>query len=232
MDYTTSNYHGNTMIEASQQSIVSNTFLYLWLSLLTVFGIATWWQTAREYNGLGMIVAGLWWLALVFIISRYWQKMSYQVLMLIYIWFVALEWYWLSGILMQYESAIITQALIITAGTFLVMSIIGYQTNINLLQRWNMLQYALLWLIVAWFWLTIASMFGVVQWLSFFWFILSIIGVMIFCAFIIYDINLLKELAKTWDRRVEIVMAMSIYLTVINLFLNILRILGYVSGDD
>lgn len=231
--YNADHYHGHVVVESSvKQSIISNTFLYLWLSLLVSFGIALWGSVSLEYNAIAMILSALGWLALVFIISRYWTRMNYQTLMLLYLWFVVLEWYWLSGILMRYPQELVTQAFIITAGTFFVMSIIGHQMKINLLKRGAMLQYSILWLIVAWFVLIIASFFWAIQWLSFIWFILSILGVVLFCAFIIYDINELKELAETGDRRVEIVMAMSIYLTFINLFINILRILGYVNNND
>ncbi len=225
--------HDVVVQSSRQQSIVSNTFLYFWASILTVFFMAWgWYSVVWAVNFTGMLVAWLGWLALVFVISRYREKMSYMNLLLLYIGFVLLEWYRLAGVIQRYPPELVTQAFVITSGTFLVMSLIGYQMKIDLLKWWNLLLSALIGLLVARCILIIAALLWFTGGLSAIGFALSVIWVVIFSAFIIYDINQLKELAQTWDRRVEIVMAMSIYLTFINLFINILRILGYLNGDD
>jgi FtsH-binding integral membrane protein len=225
--------HDVVVQSSRQQSIISNTFLYFWASILTVFFMA-WggYSVVWAIDFTGMLIAWLGCLALVFAISRYRQKMSYMNLLLLYVGFVLLEWYRLAGVIQRYPPELVTQAFVITSGTFLVMSLIGYQMKIDLLKWWNLLLSALVGLLVARCILIIAAMLWFTGGLSAIGFALSVIWVVIFSAFIIYDINELKELAQTGDRRVEIVMAMSIYLTFINLFINILRILGYLNGDD
>jgi len=55
---------------------------------------------------------------------------------------------------------------------------------------------------------------------------ISIIGVVIFSGLIIYDMNVLKQQALVADERLPLLMAMSMFLNFINLFLFLLRLMG------
>lgn len=55
---------------------------------------------------------------------------------------------------------------------------------------------------------------------------LSVIGVIVFSGFIIYDISALKQMALVSDNRIEVLMALNLFLNFINLFLFLLRIFG------
>lgn len=56
--------------------------------------------------------------------------------------------------------------------------------------------------------------------------IYSVFGVLLFSTFVIFDMNLLKEMALIDDDRTELIMGLSIFLTFINLFSMLLNLFG------
>ena len=113
----------------------------------------------------------------------------------------------------------------ITAGTFLVMSIIGYTTSTDLSRFGSMLMMALVGILLAmvvnWFLGSSALDFGI-----------SVLGVLIFTGLIAYDTQKLKRIAAGVEygsehgRKLALLGATSLYLDFINLFLFLLRLLG------
>jgi FtsH-binding integral membrane protein len=55
---------------------------------------------------------------------------------------------------------------------------------------------------------------------------LNIFALIIFSGLVIWDIAVLKQMALLQDRRVEIVMALALYLDFINIFITLLKLFG------
>ena len=63
-----------------------------------------------------------------------------------------------------------------------------------------------------------------------FGFLLSVVTAILFSGFVMYDMQRLKNAQQGVDD--PIMLAVSIYLSIFNLFLAILRIFGYLSNSD
>ena len=57
----------------------------------------------------------------------------------------------------------------------------------------------------------------------------AVVSAILFCGYILYDVQRLKQADADAD---AIMLAIDIYLDILNLFLDLLRILGYFSSDD
>lgn len=153
------------------------------------------------------------------------QRMSASSLALLFVAFSATMGASLSSIFLLYSMGSIAQVFGITAGTFLVMSIIGYTTSTDLSKFGSILMMALIGILIA----------MVVNWFlasSALDFIISIVGVLIFTGLIAYDTQKLKRIAAGVEygsetgRKLALLGATSLYLDFINLFLFLLRLLG------
>ena len=116
------------------------------------------------------------------------QRMSASSLALLFVAFSATMGASLSSIFLIYSMGSIAQVFGITAGTFLVMSIIGYTTSTDLSKFGSILMMALIGILIA----------MVVNWFmasSALDFIISILGVLIFTGLIAYDTQKLKRIA-------------------------------------
>jgi len=121
----------------------------------------------------------------------------------------------------------ITQAFLITAGTFSAMSLYGYTTQRDLTNMGSFMMMGL-------FGIIIASLVNLFVQSSAMGMIISYIGVIVFVGLTAYDTQKIKEMAMTqpYDmeagvaRKGAIIGALNLYLDFINLFLMLLRILG------
>lgn len=127
----------------------------------------------------------------------------------------------LSTIFLAYTSTSIMRVFFITGAMFLIMSIIGYVTKLDLSKFGSILLMGLFGIIIA----TIVNIFLRSDALQIF---ISYIGVAVFLGLTAYDIQKIKGLyAEFGDAgNIAILGALSLYLDFINLFLFILRIFG------
>jgi FtsH-binding integral membrane protein len=130
----------------------------------------------------------------------------------------------LSIIFLAYTDESIARAFFITAGTFAGMSIIGYTTRKDLTELGSFLIMGLLGLIIA----SLVNLFLKSDSLQF-W--LSAISVLVFVGLTAFDTQKLKALyAQGADSETEgktaIIGALTLYLDFLNIFLNLLRLLG------
>ncbi len=213
------------------QSIIQRTFL--WLGWITAIVFAVW------YYIVGMIKAGtidpsqymvaFWvsailWLWLVFAITWFYTKWNYTTLSILAILFAVAEWVWLAGILAVYNAASVINAFAGAALLFIIMAIYGYTTKADLTKLGTIL---IVWLIAV-IVLSLVNMLFIHS--SWFELIISIVALLIFLWLTAWDLQLLKQMAATWDRRLEIVFWISLYLDFINIFLELLKIFG--SNND
>ena len=210
------------------QSIIQRAFLWTWVITFIVFAVAyyiVWmlkWPTPiislTQYT-VAFRVSALAWLWLVVAISWGYQKMSYATLSVLAIIFALAEWVWLAGILSAYGAASVINAFAWAALLFVVMWIYGYVTKTDLTKFWTILLAWLITLVI----LEVVNMFIGSSQLDM---ILSWVWVLLFMWLTAWDLQMLKLMAVTWDRRLELVFWVSLYLDFINLFLMILDFIG------
>lgn len=210
-----------TELHAKVESTIAKTFMWMWLSLLVAFGTAYSLSLGilpLPING-GLMMAswigGLW---LIFRMSYKRQTLSYNTLAILLMVFAFLEGYGLTGVFWSYSLWSIYQVFLISAGLFLGLAFVGYVMKIDVARVGSVLMVALIGLIIA----MVANMF--IQNAQFdIW--MSIIGLVIFSWFIIYDMNILKQQALVADRRIELLMALGLFINFINIFLFLLRLM-------
>lgn len=198
---------------------ISNTFLWMWSVLLLAFGS---WFLINMYDiqiGAGLYYwSALGWLAIVFIMSFLWTKMSYTLLAWLFLLFGLLEWVGLWMIFSIYQWGSITNAFLTTSLMFFLLAFAWYVMKVDVTKIGNIL---FVWLIalIIWFLINIFWMnkeFNI--WLSVIW-------IIIFCGFIIYDMWMLKETALIPDNRLEIIIALWFFLNFINIFFLLLNLM-------
>jgi FtsH-binding integral membrane protein len=158
-------------------------------------------------------------LGLVITISWAINKLSPTVASILFIIYSILTGMTLSGILLIYTGASITLVFFLTASIFAIMSIIGFVTEIDLSKAGVILFVGLIGLIIA----MIVNFFLQSPVL---YYIISVIGVIIFIGLIMYDTQLLKKMALFGRKQFAILGALKLYLDFVNLFLFLLRLFG------
>jgi FtsH-binding integral membrane protein len=172
----------------------------------------------------GLIIAEL---VLVFVLSARVMKMSPGAAVAAFAGYAALNGVTLSVVLLAYTDASLAQALFITAGCFLGMSIFAVTTKADLTRWGSYLFFGLLGVLIA----SVVNWFlksAVVDW------IVSYVGVAVFLGLTAYDTQVIRKWAQAGgDKateadyiRLSILGALKLYLDFVNLFLFFLRIFG------
>ncbi len=175
-------------------------------------------------------VSGLKWvimlapLAIVFYMSFGIAKMSATKAQTTFWVFAALMGASLSSIFLLYTGTSITRVFFITAGTFGAMSIYGYSTKRDLTKFGSFLMMGL-------FGIIIASLVNIFMKSSMMYFVISILGVLIFVGLTAYDTQKIKNMYMSSDSgelmgKKAVMGALTLYLDFINLFIMLLRLFG------
>ena len=196
---------------------------------------------SAEVNSLGKIVAytdfgntiffsGWRWLVMlaplgiVFYMSFGINKMSAARAQTVFWVFAGLMGLSLSWIFMVYTPYSITRVFFITSGTFGAMSIYGYTTKRDLTKLGSFLMMGLIGIIIA----------SVVNWFmksTMMYYVISILGVLIFVGLTAYDTQKIKNMYAASDSgevigKKAVMGALTLYLDFINLFIMLLRLFG------
>lgn len=151
------------------------------------------------------------------------QKLSVGAATAIFVGYAALNGLTLSAILLAYTRASIASTFLVTAGTFGVMSLIGYTTKADLSRVGTIALMGLIGIIIA----SVVNIF--LKSAGVYW-VISFIGVIIFVALTAADTQKIKRMmAQSDDQsigKLAIMGALTLYLDFINLFLFLLRIMG------
>jgi len=126
------------------------------------------------------------------------------------------------------QLSLVLSVFVLTAGIFVILSIIVHSTKANL-EHWGRHLLPMLGLLIFMeIILIILSFTGVLPGSSTTWLILgiSILGATLFCGFILYDTSRLLHKAEPGD---EVLMAMELFLDFVNLFIELLRIAAILS---
>ena len=176
------------------------------------------------YNSALMWVVMLAPLGIVFYMSFGIRKMSAAKAQGTFWVFAALMGASLSSIFLVYTGASITRVFFITSGTFGAMSIYGYTTKKDLTKLGSFLMMGL-------FGIIIASIVNIFMKSTMMYYVISIIGVLIFVGLTAYDTQKIKNMYLVSDSgevmgKKAVMGALTLYLDFINLFIMLLRLFG------
>jgi uncharacterized protein len=150
------------------------------------------------------------------------EKLSFGVIVLLFCGYATAIGMSLSVIAFAYAGAVIAKAFLITAGVFGIMAFAGWVTKADLSRLGTILM-------IGFVGVVIASLVNMFIGSSGFGFIIDIACVVIFTGLIAYKIQQVKltgEQVGTSQPKFAVIEALGLYITFINLFLTILRLLG------
>ncbi len=180
--------------------------------------------------GNAIYMSGLKWLVMlaplgiVFYMSFGINKMSAAKAQTTFWIFAALMGLSLSSILLVYTGMSITRVFFICSATFGAMSIYGYTTKRDLTKLGSFLMMGLIGIIIA-------SIVNIFMKSSMMYFVISILGVLIFVGLTAYDTQKIKNMYAASDTgelmgKKAVMGALTLYLDFINLFIMLLRLFG------
>ena len=176
------------------------------------------------YNSALMWVVMLAPLGIVFYMSFGIRKMSAAKAQTVFWVFAALMGLSLSWILLIYTGASVARVFFITSATFGAMSIYGYTTKRDLTKFGSFLMMGLIGIIIA-------SVVNIFMKSTMMYFVISILGVLIFVGLTAYDTQKIKNMYLASDSgeimgKKAVMGALTLYLDFINLFIMLLRLFG------
>lgn len=207
--------------------------VYLWMALaLTITGFTSMIILSNEsfiytlFNNQllfwGLVIGEL---ILVFSLSARIHKMSITTATIMFVLYSVINGVTLAPLLFFYTKTSIAKVFFITAGTFGVMSLIGYTTKTDLSSIGKILFMALIGLIIA----TVVNLFMHSSTLDL---IISYAGVVIFVGLTAWDTQKIKRMLAMCEEpdeqahKIALMGSLTLYLDFINLFIWLLRILG------
>ena len=164
-------------------------------------------------------------IVLVIWLSARFTRMSMTTATLLFILYSAMMGVTMSTIFMVYTMSSITSVFFITAGMFLVMSLLGYFTRMDLTRLGSVLFMALIGVIIA-------SLVNIFLKSEMLYWVVSYVAVVVFVGLTAYDTQKIKQMlveygeADEMGYKLALFGALTLYLDFINLFLYLLRIFG------
>ncbi len=227
----------NTILGSQTQAISASTFIskvYLWmffglgLTFLISYGVS---QSPQILMAIAKNPILFWVLiiaefGLVFTISGAINKLNAQVAAVLFILYSLLNGVTLSFIFLAYTQTVIASAFGTSALMFLAMSLFGLTTKKDLTGFGHFLFLGLIGVIVA-------SVVNIFLKSPMMYFVVSVIGVIVFAGLAAYDNQKLKQMSYSIDAddgsavlKGSVIGALALYLDFINLFLMLLNLFG------
>jgi protein lifeguard len=160
--------------------------------------------------------------AIGFMLLTFWKRKSYPTNLIFLGGFTVLEAYSISVITSFYESRIVIEALILTLGIFVALTLFACQTKYDF-TSWMPYLFGALWVLIIFGFL--AAFFPTGSKVEL---VYGVVAALIFSGYILVDTQLVM---RHYHVEEEIAAAISLYLDIINLFLAILRILNSQSNN-
>jgi FtsH-binding integral membrane protein len=206
---------GKVMLLLAFSFLVACIGAFIGLSLVNIIGFGTFWIAA---------IGGF----VVLIILRFTIQVSGLNLVLLYL-FTFLEGMSLAPLIASYLAIgygyILGEAFLITAITSLVLAVYAWTTKHNFSRLGDYLFFGVILLIVA---SLVSIFFGGIFHSTFFSLFISIFGVAIFSGYVLYYVQRAKYLADTMPNAIGL--TVSLFITLLNLFLYILELLTILQG--
>lgn len=204
----------------------SKIFLWMFIGLAITFGVAYYISTNDNmvYNLFSGSKYYIFWIleiVVVLFLSVRIRKLNPLTAKILFLLYSALTGLTLSSVFILYDIMSIVYTFAITSGLFLGFGLIGYFTKLDLTKIG-------IYLVMALFGVIIASIINVFVGSEVFNLGLCIIAIIIFLAYIAYDIQLIKKNMFGIENEDNMVIysALQLYLDFINLFLRLLRFFG------
>ncbi|KAL5359472.1 inhibitor of apoptosis-promoting Bax1-domain-containing protein [Aspergillus floccosus] len=155
--------------------------------------------------------------ALGFMLVTYWKRKSYPANLLFLSGFTILEAYSISVVVSFYDARVVVQALVLTLGMFVALTLFACQTKYDF-TNWMPYLFGALWFLILFGFVaafmprssTVELIYGAV-------------AALIFSGYILVDTQMIM---RHYHVEEEIAASISLYLDILNLFLAILRILN------
>jgi FtsH-binding integral membrane protein len=228
------NEHGGFSQEITREFFRS-VYSYM-VGALAVSGIIAYWAGTPEFFQQYFITAAgglspLYYviifapMGLGLLIQMGYKRFSLGALMGLYLLFSVLMGLSLGSIFLVYSGQSIAITFFVSAGAFAGMAILGYTTKTDLTKMGSLLYMAFIGIFIA----GIVNMFLKSDMMSF---IISVIGVFVFTGLTAYYMQKLKDMASDTDlsgidrSKLALVGGLILYITFINLFMSLLRIMG------
>ncbi len=208
------------------QNYLSKVFLWMFIGLLVTFSTGV--LVAGNANALETIFSsGMYWLIIVaefitvIVLSARVNKMTPTGAKFGFVLYSFLTGLTFSAVFVVYNITSIISVFLITAVLMLIFSVIGARTNLDLSKFGTYLLMALLGIIIA-------SIINVFVGSEAFDLGLTVLSIIIFLGYIAFDVQKIKEFATNDpdNENLAIYGALQLYLDFINIFLDLLRLIG------
>lgn len=155
--------------------------------------------------------------ALGFMLATFWKRKSYPTNLLFLSGFTIMEAYAISVATSFYSAQVVVQALVLTLGIFIALTLFACQTKYDFTDWMPYLFGAL------WFMILFGFVAAFIPFNSTLEIVYGVFGALIFSGYILVDTQLVM---RHFHVEEEIAASISLYLDVLNLFMSILRILN------
>ena len=163
-------------------------------------------------------------LGFVFYLSARINRMSVSAAQITFWLFASIMGLSLASVFIEFTQTSIARVFFITASTFGAMSLYGYTTKRDLTKMGSFLMMGLIGIIIA-------SLVNIFLKSSMMYFVISVLGVLIFVGLTAYDTQKIKNMYSSSDTgeligKKAVMGALTLYLDFINLFIMLLRLFG------
>lgn len=215
---------GGSVAEATlpvRMQFVRKVYSILTVQILSTIALSSISYASKSYKNWIQTNQWMMWVSLFgaigFMLLTFWKRKSYPTNLLFLGGFTALEAYSISVIVSFYETKIVLEALILTAGIFVALTLFACQTKYDF-TSWMPYLFGGLWFLILFGFVSIFFKNNSTMEL-----IYGAAAALIFSGYILVDTQLVM---RHYHVEEEIAAAISLYLDIINLFLAILRILN------
>jgi FtsH-binding integral membrane protein len=232
--------YGRSRAEAIYTDAMARMYGLVALGVVTT-AAAIW---VGDILGIGSIIFGFGWIGMLlffglafgtlFAANTVVQKGNIGLGTALYLAFAGIWGLFLSPILVEFTGEMIGVAFLLTAGLFVAMSAVGLTTKRDLSKLGPMLIIGLVGVVIV----SLINVFLLQS--SVLFLLVNIVLLPIFLALTVWETKQMKELAQQAamdgdDKvatQVAVIGSIGLYLNVLNMFIIILNLLGFLSGDD
>ncbi|MCC7078919.1 MAG: Bax inhibitor-1/YccA family protein [Acidimicrobiia bacterium] len=221
---------GTTAVTKTMSGLLPKVYGWMFVAL-AISGAVAWWsgestQLAETLlrNPLLWLLVLIAWVGLGIGISAGINKLSAGTATALFIIYSALAGLALSWIFVAYQLETIAGAFVVSAGMYGLMSVVGFAIKRDLSGLGGFFFMALMGLLLA----GIVAMFIPSLWTVWTW-----VGLLLFLGLAVYETNVIKKqvaayegTGAAYERKFAIFWALQMYLTFVNIFLFVLRIMG------
>lgn len=207
-------------------NIFSKVFLWMFIGLALTFGVAYYVSTNDNmiynlFSGYKYLFIWIVEVVVVIVLSARINKLSTMSARILFLLYSGITGLTLSSVFIIYDIMSIVYVFLITAILFLAFGLIGYFTKLDLTKIST-------YLIMLLFGIIVASLINVFIGSETFDLALCIVGLVVFLAYVAYDIQVIKRRLYGIENEDNLVIigALQLYLDFINIFLRLLQLFG------